>query len=134
MALSKCVDKTVLSNTPNVDIEKKNEKTKQEQEAEQDGNDDLKDSDSSDETDDSFDLEDRVYIEIVRKLRGDDEDIVVKDYMNELCDIYKIDLHNENKYQEIEEDSVDDDNNDGTDDSATSNGNNTVKPQFKKNR
>ena len=44
------------------------------------------------------DLEDKIYIEITRKLRGEDESTVVENYLKELTDIYKIDLFNEGKY------------------------------------
>lgn len=76
-ALSKCIDKSdVLSHSPDT-----NDKTPAEG---------------------TMDLEDRVYIEIVRKLRGDDEETVVTDYMHELCEIYRIDLYNEGKYKDDE--------------------------------
>lgn len=69
-----------------------------------------------------LDLEDRIYIEIIRKLRGDDEDTVVNDYLHELCDIYKIDILNQGKYK-----------NDDTSNDDTSNDDETIiKPQIKK--
>lgn len=105
LALNKCIDKSdVLARSP--------------------------DTTTKLSKDSPLDLEDRVYIEIVRKLRGDDEDAVVNDYMNELCDIYKIDIYNEGKYKD---DEVSDDDVDA--DSGGGNGNNEekiVKPQVKK--
>lgn len=89
LALNKCIDKTyVLENSPDTIVDKLVEPTNQE--AEETANDEKT----------QLDLEDRVYIEIVRKLRGDDEDIVVGDYLKELCDIYRIDLYNEGKYKD----------------------------------
>lgn len=58
---------------------------------------------------DNLDLQDRIYIEIVRKLRGDDEESIVNDYISELCDIYKIDLFNEGKYHSDSENNLSDD-------------------------
>lgn len=55
-----------------------------------------------------MDLEDRTLIEIIRKLRGDDEESVIDDYLNEIVDIYRIDLYSTGKY-DIEEDGEDED-------------------------
>ncbi|TID29851.1 hypothetical protein CANINC_001544 [Pichia inconspicua] len=51
----------------------------------------------------NLDLEDRIYIEIVRKLKGEDEENVVNEYLKELSSVYRIDLYNEGKYQEDDE-------------------------------
>ncbi|GAV30157.1 hypothetical protein PMKS-003665 [Pichia membranifaciens] len=103
LALSKCIDKSeVLSHSPD---------TKEKLPA-----------------DAITDLEDRIYVEIVRKLRGDDEETVVTDYMNELCDIYRIDLYNEGKYK----DDVAEDDGEGGDNAEGSNENKLTKPQVKK--
>ncbi|GMM31579.1 hypothetical protein DAMA08_043240 [Martiniozyma asiatica (nom. inval.)] len=52
-----------------------------------------------------MDMEDRTFIEIVRKLRGDDEEAIVDDYLMEICDIYRIDLFSEGKFSEAESES-----------------------------
>lgn len=103
LALSKCIDKSeVLAHSPD---------TKEKLPA-----------------DAITDLEDRIYVEIVRKLRGDDEETVVTDYMHELCDIYKIDLYSEDKYKE----DVDEDDGENGDNAEGSNENQPVRPQVKK--
>lgn len=55
------------------------------------------------QSDDELDLQDKICLEITRKLTGVDEGVVVKDYLNELCDVFKIDLYNEGKYDKDEE-------------------------------
>ena len=103
LALSKCIDKSeVLAHSPD---------TKEKLPA-----------------DAITDLEDRIYVEIVRKLRGDDEETVVTDYMHELCDIYKIDLYSEDKYKE----DVNEDDGENGDNAEGSNENQPVRPQVKK--
>lgn len=52
-----------------------------------------------------MDLEDRTLVEIIRKLRGDEEESVVDDYLCEIADIYRIDIYAEGKFDEdMEED------------------------------
>jgi hypothetical protein len=75
----------------------------------------------------NLDLEDRVCLEITRKLNGVDEDIVVQDYLKELCDVYTIDLYNEGKYKDhdsTEEGNNDNDNDNDDDKNNTNTGNN----------
>lgn len=60
-----------------------------------------------------MDLEDRTFMEIVKKLRGDDEEMVIGDYINEISDIYRIDLYATGKYDEEDEDEDDDEGEEG---------------------
>lgn len=60
--------------------------------------------DNKPEDDINLDLEDKIYNEIVRKLRGDDENKVINEYMKELANVYKVDLYNEGKYPSDEND------------------------------
>lgn len=78
-----------------------------------------------------LELEDKIYVEIVRKLRGDDEDAVVNDYISELSDVYRIDLYNEGKYDE-EEDEEEDDTKDGGKDEGKDDKDGTSKPPSKR--
>lgn len=50
-----------------------------------------------------MDLEDRTLIEIIRKLRGDDESSVIDDYLDEIVDIYRIDLYSTGKFEDTKE-------------------------------
>jgi hypothetical protein len=86
-ALAKCVDKEYLvAHAPPT-------KTKIKVKTEMDT-----DTETTEDEPQPLDLEDRVYAEIVRKLRGDDEEAVVNDYLHELCDVFQIDIYGEGKY------------------------------------
>ena len=88
VALAKCVDKEYL-----VEHAPPTTKTKIKVKTEMDT-----DSETTEDEPQHLDLEDRVYAEIVRKLRGDDEEAVVNDYLHELCDVFQIDIYGEGKY------------------------------------
>ncbi|KAG0684453.1 hypothetical protein C6P40_003268 [Pichia californica] len=136
LALSKCIDKEkVITRSPS-STEKKiqinDELNEVDLESEEPGdlNDDPTDGKKKSllnkkTNSPNLDLEDRIYIEIVRKLRGDDEETVVDDYLTELCDIYRIDIYNDGKYK----DDVNENDSDGTE-SPPNNGD--LKPQIKK--
>lgn len=61
------------------------------------------DTERTNDQNSKLDLEDRIYIEIVRKLKGEDEENVVNEYLKELSSVYRIDLYNENIYPDEEE-------------------------------
>lgn len=88
VALAKCVDKEYLvEHAPPTTKPKIKVKTEMDT-----------DTETTEDEPQPLDIEDRVYAEIVRKLRGDDEEAVVNDYLHELCDVFQIDIYGEGKY------------------------------------
>ena len=128
LAIVKCIDLPyLLKNSPpteNGEVKKVDYKDEIE-EVEEEG--EVQDTDKSEL---KLELEDRIYVEIVRKLRGDDEDAVVNDYISELSDVYRIDLYNEGKYDEEEDE--EDDTKDGGKDEGKDDNDGTSKPPSKK--
>ena len=128
LAIVKCIDLPyLLKNSPpteNGEVKKVDYKDEIE-EVEEEG--EVQDTDKSEL---KLELEDRIYVEIVRKLRGDDEDAVVNDYISELSDVYRIDLYNEGKYDEEEDE--EDDTKDGGKDEGKDDNDGTSKPPSKR--
>ena len=88
VALAKCIDKEYLvEHAPPTTKPKIKAKTEVDT-----------DTETTEDEPQPLDIEDRVYAEIVRKLRGDDEEAVVNDYLHELCDVFQIDIYGEGKY------------------------------------
>ena len=128
LAIVKCIDLPyLLKNSPptekgevkKVDYKDEVEEVEEEGEVEDTDKPELK-----------LELEDKIYVEIVRKLRGDDEDAVVNDYISELSDVYRIDLYNEGKYDEEEDE--EDDTKDGGKDEGKDDNDGTSKPPSKR--
>ncbi|GMM46476.1 hypothetical protein DAPK24_030510 [Pichia kluyveri] len=131
-AIVKCIDLPyLLKNSPPTEkgevkkVDYKDEIEEVEVEVEEEG--EVQDTDKPEL---KLELEDKIYVEIVRKLRGDDEDAVVNDYISELSDVYRIDLYNEGKYDEEQDE--EDDTKDGDKDEAKDDNYGTSKPPSKK--